>query len=118
MCWTVQQLHNLIALVEHRGAVLYGTAGSQKTCLAFIAGQLYHLDFDPPPANNPGLSERLVQPPGQEEEAAKVGGGGGQLWRLRHAWTVWVRAQEHPQAAFKGLVIPCMAIWQRQTSHS
>jgi len=36
------------------------------------AGQLYHLDFDPPPANNPGLCERLEHPPGQDIEAGKV----------------------------------------------
>jgi hypothetical protein len=40
--------------------------------LLVCAGQVYHLDFYPPPANAPGLTERLVQPAGQEEEATKV----------------------------------------------
>lgn len=57
---------------------------SGKVGHAAAAGQDYHLDFDPPPANNPGLCERLVQAPlaGQDEEAGKV----REQLRLAHTW--------------------------------
>ncbi|WIA32870.1 hypothetical protein OEZ86_006044 [Tetradesmus obliquus] len=35
-------------------------------------GRLYHLEFDPPPANTPGLSERLVMVTGSDNDTAQV----------------------------------------------
>jgi hypothetical protein len=38
-----------------------------------VAGCIYHLEFDPPPANMPGLSERLVMVTGPDNDMAQVG---------------------------------------------
>jgi hypothetical protein len=38
-----------------------------------VADRIYHLEFDPPPANMPGLSERLVMVTGPDNDTAQVG---------------------------------------------
>jgi hypothetical protein len=44
-----------------------------RVCLPpTAAGRIYHLEFDPPPANVPGLSERLIMVTGPDNDTAQV----------------------------------------------